>query len=90
MPQRALQAPMWSDKVSALDICATRPAAVSSHAMNPGTLSVISPPPAEVGGPQQGGFSGLFTSGVVHVTVRPNFGLSFVSDRLLLLVDGEL
>src|SRR6266571_9214403 len=35
----------------------TRPAGVSSQAMKPGTLSVIAPPPLEVGGPQQGGLS---------------------------------
>jgi hypothetical protein len=34
-----------------------RPAGVSSHSMKPGTASVISPPPTEVGGPQQGGLS---------------------------------
>ena len=57
MPQRALQPPRWSLKPSPDEIRGTRPAGVSSHSMNPGTFSVIAPPPAEVGGPQQGGLS---------------------------------
>ncbi len=35
----------------------TGPTGVFNHSMKPGTLSVTSPPPAEVGGPQQGGLS---------------------------------
>src|SRR5450756_2351249 len=35
----------------------TRPAGVSSHSMKPGTFSVIIPPRADAGGPQQGGLS---------------------------------
>src|SRR5450631_3550403 len=58
IPQRALQAPRRSLKASSDAIRGTLPAGVSSHSMKPGTCSVIAPPPAEVGGPQQGGLSG--------------------------------
>src|SRR6185369_9453341 len=57
MPQRALQAPKRSPLPSSVAMRGTGPAGVSSHAMKPGTLSVINPPPLEVGGPQHGGLS---------------------------------
>jgi hypothetical protein len=57
MPQRALQAPNRSEKVNSAETRGTFPTGVSNHSWKPGTLSVIAPPPAEVGGPQQGGLS---------------------------------
>src|SRR5689334_17716668 len=57
IPQRALHAPSRSPSVSSEDIRATRPVSVCNHPRKPGTFSLISPPPAEVEGPQQGGLS---------------------------------
>src|SRR5690349_14531318 len=57
MPQRAFHAPRRSPSISSDDIRATRPAPVCNHPRKPGTFSSISPPPADVGGPQQGGLS---------------------------------
>lgn len=57
IPQRTFQAPSRSFQPVEVAMRATRPAGVSSQATNPGVCSLISPPPAEVGGPQQGGLS---------------------------------
>src|SRR5512133_3066386 len=57
MPLRALQAPSRSLNESSEDTWAIGPAPVCSQPRKPGTFSSITPPPAEVGGPQQGGLS---------------------------------
>jgi hypothetical protein len=60
----------------------TLPDGVSSHSMNPGTFSLISPPPAEVGGPQQGGLS-LAGCKLQHATSTGEFIF-----RMLLILNG--
>lgn len=97
IPQRALQAPRWSLKPSSEDTRATRPASVCSHPRKPGTFSSISPPPAEVGGPQQGGLSRpspdvslQLEGGVTFLMLaifRPAPLLSFTCDMQLPLSD---
>jgi hypothetical protein len=57
IPHRAFHAPQRSEKASSGDIRATLPDSVTSHPRKPGTDSSATPPPAEVSGPQQGGFS---------------------------------
>jgi hypothetical protein len=57
IPQRTFQVPNRSRQPVVVAMRATFPAGVSSHSMKPGVCSLMSPPPAEVGGPQQGGLS---------------------------------
>src|SRR6185369_48596 len=87
MPQRALQAPHASQKPVSVEIRAILPAAVSSHSMKPGTCSVITPPPAEVGGPQQGGLS-LPSFGSSEQTVATGVRSASPTLRILLIVIG--
>lgn len=60
----------------------TRPAAVCNHPRKPGTFSVISPPPAEVGGPQQGGLSV-----VPSLELLQTVGTFFLSASVMTLMD---
>lgn len=65
----------------------TRPAGVSSHSMKPGTATVISPPPAEVGGPQQGGLSEPSPASIEQ-TVPPGVHSASELFRILLILNG--
>jgi hypothetical protein len=56
--QRAFQEPKRSAKVKVVEILGIFLSPIANQAIKPGTASLISPPPAEFGGPQQGGFSG--------------------------------
>lgn len=94
MPQRAFQAPSRSSNNKVELTCGTFTPFMESQRVKPGTFSSISPPPAEVRGPQQGGASGSVPGPGTHPD-ETAFGLAssiFLNCRvfILILIRGPL